>query len=332
MPALNLKLLFSVLVALSPAVLAQAPKSDATERAALAAELATKNGLSGAQILPLLEQAKYQQSIIDAITRPAEAKPWSAYRPIFMTESRISDGQRFLSENRAALDPISSSTGVPAELIVAIIGVETNYGKITGSYRVLDALYTLGAHYPPRQDFFRAELAQVFLLAQEENLDLNQIKGSYAGAMGWGQFMPSSYRHYAKDGDGDGRRDLFGSKPDIFASIANYFVAHGWQSGQPVALPARWASSTQAPPKSSGLKPEFTAAQLRESGVQWDAELADSVPATVLTLEGSEGREYWLTFDNFYVISRYNRSPLYSMAVLQLAEALAADSQAAQAP
>lgn len=331
MPAHNLKSIAFSLLILSQTVLAQSKGADTVDRAALASELAKQNGLSSQQILPLLNKAQYQQSIIDAITRPAEAKPWSAYRPIFMTEARIRDGRQFLADHRDALTQVASSTGVPAELIVAIIGVETNYGKITGSYRVLDALYTLGAHYPPRQDFFRSELAQIFLLAEEEKLSLEELKGSYAGAMGWGQFMPSSYRHYAKDGDGDGRRDLFQSKADVFASVANYFVAHGWQAGQPVAVPARW-SGKDAPPKSATLKPDFTVAGLRKAGVEWDAEVADTLPATVLTLDGAEGPEYWLTFDNFYVISRYNRSPLYSMAVLQLSQALAADRSTTQAP
>ena len=331
MSAPTLRILAALLLTLCAGHGADAQSPGNLDRAALARELAEQNGLSSEQILPLLNKAEYKQSIIDAITRPAEAKPWSAYRPIFMTEARIRDGRSFLAEHRDALDKVSRDTGVPAELVVAILGVETNYGKITGSYRVLDALYTLGAHYPPRQTFFRSELAQVFLLANEEKLDLDQIKGSYAGAMGWGQFMPSSYRHYAKDGDGDGRRDLFGSLSDVFASVANYFVAHGWQNGQPVATPAQWKGE-QAAPKSSGLKPEFTVADLRKAGVEFDPELAADLAATVLVLDGVDGAENWVTFNNFYVISRYNRSPLYSMAVLQLAQALVAEPAGAKAP
>lgn len=294
----------------------------AVDRQALAAELAETHGLDAAAVAEVLKGAKYQQSIIDAITRPAEAKPWKVYRPIFMTERRIVDGRAFLAEHREALAGIEAATGVPAEMIVAIIGVETNYGRNTGSHRVLDALFTLGAHYPPRQPFFRSELGHLFKLAKEEQLDLTTIKGSYAGAMGWGQFMPSSYLAYAKDGDGDGRRDLFGSLPDVFASIANYFVAHGWQRGQPVAVPATLAAgSSEYAPKT--MEASYDLATLAEKGYQPVSAGDPDLKATVVNLEGVDGREYWLGFRNFYVISRYNRSPLYSLAVYQLSQAIA---------
>src|SRR5690606_2413665 len=180
-----------------------------------------------------LAQAEYKQSIIDAISRPAEkVRTWADYRPIFMTDARISGGQAFYREHREALEQVAADSGVPAEYIVAIIGVATSYGRITGHYPVLA---TLAFHYPKRAPFFAAELAHLFALSREEGLDIATIKGSYAGAMGWGQFMPSSYRIWGKDGDGDGRRDLLGDTNDIFASIANYFADHGWQRGQPVA-------------------------------------------------------------------------------------------------
>ncbi len=296
--------------------------ADSVDRQALARELAQSQGLDAAAVAEILAGAKYQQSIIDAITRPAEAKPWKAYRPIFMTEKRIVDGRAFLAEHRDALAAVEAETGVPAEMIVAIIGVETNYGRITGSYRVLDALYTLGVHYPPRQTFFRSELAHVFSLAQKEQLDLTTLKGSYAGAMGWGQFMPSSYLAYAKDGDGDGRRDLFGSLPDIFASIANYFVAHGWQAGQPVAIPAELDAGAQEFDAGS-LEANHSLAALAAKGYRPVVAAGDDLKATVINLDGADGREHWLGFRNFYVISRYNRSPLYSLAVYQLSQAIA---------
>ena len=290
-------------------------------------QTATEHGVDPARVAALLEQAQYQQSIIDAITRPAEGKPWHAYRPIFLTDKRIADGRAFLAEHREALQRVEQATGVPAALIVAIIGVETSYGRITGSYRVLDALYTLGFHYPPRQDFFRRELAQLFALAAEESLALEELKGSYAGAMGWGQFIPSSYRAYAVDGDADGDRDLFASLPDIFASVANYFVAHGWQPGAPVAVPAlRDPGAAPLLPGSSETSYELAA--LGELGYRPQRALGSDHPATLLTLQAAAGEEYWITFRNFYAITRYNRSPLYAMAVYQLANEIAGTSAA----
>jgi membrane-bound lytic murein transglycosylase B len=301
------------------ALLAAAAAPAADSRRALADELAAAHRLDPDRVAAVLAGAKYQQGIIDAISRPAEAKPWKAYRPIFMTEKRINDGRAFLAQHREALAKVEADTGVPAEMIVAIIGVETSYGRITGSYRVIDALYTLGAHYPPRQTFFRSELGHLFALAEEEQLDIPALKGSYAGAMGLGQFMPSSYRAYAVDGDGDGRRDLFGSLPDVFASIANYFVAHGWKPGQPVAVPALLDGEAFSP---GSLEARFDLAELGERGYRPRDPLDVDLPATVLNLEGEGGAEHWIAFQNFYVISRYNRSQLYSLAVYQLSRSL----------
>jgi membrane-bound lytic murein transglycosylase B len=299
-------------------------------RRQLAEEIAATHGLDPVAVAAELKGAVYRQGIIDAISRPAEAKPWKDYRPIFMTEKRIADGRAFLAEHGAALRQVEADTGVPAALIAAIIGVETNFGRITGSHRVLDALYTLGAHYPPRETFFRSELGHLFALAAEEGLDIPNLKGSYAGAMGWGQFMPSSYRRYAVDGDGDGRRDLFGSLPDVFASIANYFVEHGWRSGEPVAVPARLEAGEEFRPGS--MEAKFALDELGARGYRPREPLAVDLPATVLNLEGDAGPEYWISFQNFYVISRYNRSPLYSLAVYQLSRRLGDDAAAVPAP
>jgi membrane-bound lytic murein transglycosylase B len=295
---------------------AQLPGQDA-----FVAEVAQESGLAPAQIEATLAGAKRLQSILDAISRPAEGKPWRDYRPIFMTQARIDGGLAFMREHAQVLDRVERDTGVPASLIAAIIGVETSYGKITGNYRVLDALVTLGFHYPPRADFFRGELKHLFRLVGEEDLDIDRITGSYAGAMGWGQFIPSSYRAYAVDGDGDGRRDLWNSVPDIVASVANYFVEHGWAQDGLVALPARRQDGAQ-PFERDGLTPTSSIGALRALGYAVEHDGDDTVPATLLKLEGSAGDEYWLTFNNFYVISRYNRSPLYSMAVHQLAQEL----------
>lgn len=295
------------------------------------AELQEKHAITPDEAAPLLAQASYKQSIIDAITRPAEAKPWKDYRPIFLTTDRISKGRAFLDAHREALMDVEARTGVSAAIIVAILGVETNYGANTGRYKVLDALYTLGFFYEPRATFFRGELVQAFALAQEESLDLANITGSYAGAMGWGQFIPSSYRAYAKDGDGDGQRDLWSSLPDVFASVANYFKVHKWQAGEPVAIPAIRAENAQDF-KAESMQATYTLTDLAEKGYRPARAIGHSVPATLLQLDGSGGTEYWITFNNFYVISRYNRSPLYSMAVFQLAQAIADTDSATLAP
>lgn len=277
-----------------------------------------------AVIRAALAQAEYKQSIIDAINRPAEkTRTWAEYRPIFMNDARISGGRRFLADNRVALDAVSAKTGVPAEFIVAIIGVETSYGRITGSYRVIDALYTLAFWHPKRAPFFAGELAQAFALAKDEpHLDLMALKGSYAGAMGMGQFMPSSYRNWAKDGDADGIRDLLLDKDDAFASIANYFVVHGWQRGGPVVARAqRDAAAADFAPDS--LDPVYPLADLARRGYRPQAGQAIADGATLLSLDGDAGREYWLGYRNFYVVTRYNHSPMYALAVTQLAQAIA---------
>ncbi|MEO8160700.1 MAG: lytic murein transglycosylase B [Arenimonas sp.] len=314
----------------SPAPISAAPPVlTADKENAFIAEAAKGSGMSPAEVRAWLDQARYQQSIINAITRPAEGKPWKDYRPIFMTPDRINSGRTFLAEHRSELDRISGETGVPPQYIVAIIGVETSYGKITGTYRVLDALYTLGFFYPRREEFFRGELAQLFALSKEERLDLNTLKGSYAGAMGWGQFMPSSYRNFGKDGDGDGRRDLITSPRDAFASIANYFVGHGWQKGTLPFVPAV-ADAGAAPFVPGDFEAKYSLADLAAKGYRPADPNAPNLPATLLTLEGVNGPEYWIGYQNFYVITRYNRSPMYAMAVYQLAKEIAAGASPAQ--
>lgn len=307
------------------AVMASAGQRDAAALDAFAAEVATEHGLELEQVRSALHKARYQQGIIDAITRPAEAKPWKDYRPIFLNPDRITQGRAFIAKHAETLARIERETGVPARIVVAILGVETSYGKITGKHRALDALYTLGFHYPPRQTFFRSELKHLFGLAKEQGLEVEAVTGSYAGAMGWGQFIPSSYRAYARDGDGDGRIDLWNSLDDVFASVANYFAAHGWTAGDPVAVPATLGDGLEVF-KPGSMEASFSLADLAERGYLPQADFSSELPATVLNLEGRFGPEYWITFKNFYVISRYNRSPLYSLAVFQLSEMLANDS------
>jgi len=300
-----------------------APLEIGDDERAFAAEVAKDGGPPEATVLAALSGVKVQQSILDAMGRPAESKPWKDYHPIFLTDKRVDDGVAFYLANRDLLEKVGKEYGVPPEVIVAIIGIETNYGKITGKYRVIDALSTLAFHYPPRAAFFRGELKQLFLLGDKHlAYPIDELKGSYAGAMGWGQFMPTSIAQWARDEDGDGRIDLWNSLPDITASVANYFAAHGWMTDQPVTVRAQPAADAREL-HPDGIEPVYPVQQMEAWGYaplsHVDAELA----STLLTLEGDRGPEYWLTFKNFYVITRYNKSPLYSMAVWQLAEAIA---------
>ena len=281
-------------------------------------QMVSAHGLDRERLTALLGQAEKSDSIIKAMTRPAEAKPWHQYRPIFITNKRIADGVAFWRENRQLLAQVEQEYGVPAAIVVAIIGVETSYGRILGSYRVIDALATLGFHYPPRAKFFRSELEHFLMLGLEEGLNLDQVKGSYAGAMGLGQFISSSYRSYAVDFDADGQRNLWQSRPDAVASVANYFKRHGWRQGEPVATRARRHDGAREL-NDITIKPAYPVTQM----IEWGYSPVEAPPSpeqavTLIELETTSGAEYWLGYHNFYVISRYNHSALYSMAVYQL--------------
>lgn len=289
-------------------------------------EMTHDYGFASEQLLELLGQAERKQAILDAISRPAErVKPWKEYRPIFITDSRVAQGVDFWRQNEAALTRAEQEFGVPAEVIVSIIGVETFYGRNTGNYRVIDALTTLGFDYPPRQPFFRQQLKEFLLLAREEQVDPLALTGSYAGAMGLPQFMPSSFRAYAVDFDGDGHIDIWKNPVDAIGSAANYFKQHGWTAGAPVVARAEVKGERHAEGLTEGLEPVKNAAELRALGWEWrtQPEMADDTAVTAFRLDGAEGDEYWVGLPNFYVITRYNRSVMYAMAVHQLADKLA---------
>lgn len=287
-----------------------------------------EHGLDADEITALLGAAEYKAAIADAIARPAEGMPWYDYRPIFITDERIADGIEFWRNNEALIDRVSNEFGVEPEFIVAIIGVETFYGRITGNYRVLDALTTLAFHYPgdrvrDRSPFFSSELMEFLLLGREEGLPLDQVTGSYAGAMGMGQFMPSSYRAYAVDFDGDGSRDLWRSTEDAVGSVANYLAEHGWETGGPVARRARADEDADFSLLAKrDYRPGLTVMELHEKGYSSATDLDPERRAALVSLEAEDRKEYWMNFQNFYVITRYNRSALYAMAVYQLGEAL----------
>jgi membrane-bound lytic murein transglycosylase B len=292
------------------------------------AELETNDGFETQYLDTVFAGVESKQSIIDAMTRPAEkVKPWFEYQAIFLTPRRISSGIDFFREHETKLRQIALKTGVPPEIITAIIGVETFYGTRTGSYRAVDALATLAFDYPPRSKFFRSELRQLFLLARDEQLDISQLTGSYAGALGPPQFIPSSYRNFAVDGNGDGRRNLLSDWDDVFASVANYFAVHNWQPAQPVAVRAQLKSGTARSDTDNELVMRDTIESLRRQGVEFTTDLPAQAPALLITLAGEDGTEYWVGFQNFYTITRYNRSPMYALAVFQLSEAIAAGTR-----
>lgn len=270
----------------------------------------------------IIAQAEYQQEIIDKISRPAEGTmTWNRYRNIFMKDERIDAGLAFWSEHKTALEKVSADTGVPEEVILGIIGVETYFGKNKGSYRVLDALYTLGFAYPKRAKFFKSELEKFLILCETEGLDPLTVKGSYAGAMGYSQFMPSSYIAYAKSFEKEGNVDLIESPEDAIASVANYIKVHRWQKGQPIASKANFTRDVGKLNKQV-LRPKNQLSAYTKIGILPEDEVNGDPKATLVILESGEEKEHWFGFYNFYVITRYNHSPFYAMAVYQLGEAI----------
>jgi membrane-bound lytic murein transglycosylase B len=278
-------------------------------------------GFPREQLESLLAQAETKQAILDAISRPAErVVPWHEYRDRFLTEKRILQGTDFWIAHGEALKRIPDPN--VAASVVGILGVETSFGRITGRFRVIDALATLAFDYPPRSDFFRSELQQFLLLSREESVDPRTALGSYAGAMGAPQFISSSYRNYAIDGDGNGKRDLWNSWDDVIGSVANYLLAYGWREGEPVVVTATLASDDLSRFNIAKLELNETVQSLREKGVRFETTLPAEAPALLVVAQGKDGPVYRVGFNNFYVITRYNRSPMYAMAVHDLGDAV----------
>jgi membrane-bound lytic murein transglycosylase B len=285
--------------------------------------LAAETSLAPEDLDRLFRQVILRPQIVRAISLPAEAKPWDQYRPLFVNERRISGGLAFWDAHAEALTRARQTYGVPEAVIVAIIGVETHYGRHTGGYRVLDALTTLAVDYPPRADYFRRELVEFLLLAREQGLDTLAVKGSYAGAMGIGQFMPSSCRKYGVDFDGDGHADLWRNPIDAIGAVAHYLHAFGWQSGAPVAYPVEVAGEATRELANTGWSARRPLSEWRARGVSLKESLPETLEAMLIRLDTTQGPEFWLAFQNYYVITRYNRSFQYALAVHQLAQALA---------
>ena len=295
--------------------------------AALIDEMVQSEGFDRQQLEQVFAAAERKSDILEAIARPAEkTKPWHEYRQIFLTDKREAEGAAFFREHQETLERAERETAVPSSIIVAIIGVETFYGRITGSYRVIDALSTLAFDYPKRSDFFTQELKNYLILTREQGLDPLVPKGSYAGAMGYGQFMPSSYRSYAVDFDGDDKVDIWNNPVDAIGSVANYFKALGWRPGEQVisaATVARGVGEEWFVRTRKDLVPKFTLAEFAAAGIVAEDTLDPQSLAIAMDFELENGREYWLGLHNFYVITRYNHSAMYAMSVYQLSERIA---------
>jgi membrane-bound lytic murein transglycosylase B len=287
------------------------------------AQMAEQHDFKKRQLRKLLKGAQSQPAILQAMERPAEkAKPWYEYRALFLNDRRIREGTEFWLAHRQELDRASIRSGVPPEYIAAILGVETYYGRLTGQYRVLDALATLAFDYPPRAKFFRDELEQFLLLTRDFDMDPLTLKGSYAGAMGAPQFMPSNYRRFAVDADSDGRIDLWSNWSDVCSSVGNYLREHGWNEGEPVLAEAAADPASSAELDGRKLALDETVGSLKTKGVSFDSSMPPEAPAMLIAEDQADGVHWRVGYNNFYVITRYNHSALYAMAVFELAAAV----------
>ncbi len=307
-----------------PALSIAGPEDRAEAVEAFAADVAKKHDMKQQDVLDILAKARFRHDIIKIMKRPAEGKPWHEYRKIFMTSARAKGGAEFWRDNAALLEKAEKTYGVPPQIITAIIGVETRYGGYIGKHRVLDALSTLAFGYPKRSKFFTGQLEEFLLLAKEEDVDLEASVGSYAGAMGMPQFIPSSYRAYAVDFDGDGKRDLYNSKADIIGSVANYFKRHGWKAGADVTVKADSGELDTKRYVKAGMKPSLSMKELRKAGIKPQQAVSDDETVSFIALEQKDGHDHWLGLKNFYVITRYNHSNMYAMAVYQLSQEILA--------
>jgi len=293
---------------------------------AFIAEMQEEYGFDAAHLTALFARARPLPAVLKAIAPPADARirSWRSYRARFIEPRRIEAGRAFMQRHAAALRKAQTMSGVPAEIIAAIIGIETFYGRHLGRFDVFAALTTLAFDYPPRAELFRRELAALLLLAREEGRPPDGYRGSYAGAIGLAQFLPSSIRAYAVDFDHDGRIDLTHSAADAIGSVANFLKAHGWESDAPIALPVKLGAGAAAPDAllAEGILPQRTAREFREFGIEIPDDAPDAPAALIDLVTPDAPTEYWLGYRNFYVLTRYNRSSFYALAVFQLAQAL----------
>ena len=317
-PNLRLTASLLALICLTPE-LSQADISGRADVLAFVHDMHQKHGYDTASLQRLFAQVTLQEPILAAMARPYEAKPWHEYRKLFLTEKRINGGRLFMQQNQAALTAAERRYGVPASVITAIIGIETSYGENPGKYRVVDALSTLAFEYPKRASFFRHELEEFLLLCREERMPPEQPVGSYAGAMGLPQFMPSSFRGYAVDGNADGKRNIWNDPADAIASVAHYLAKNGWQVGEAVAVPVR-PGKAHTGLSGKTLKAEYSVSQLMARGIEPQQTLPGHWRGNLIELEESEGPAFWIGLSNFFAITRYNHSALYAMAAHLLSQ------------
>ena len=334
-PTLSAKLIFRsrlllLLVAMLPLMdTAAAPAAGqlAPEVETFIQEMVQKHQFSDVSLRRLFAKVEANPAVISAISAPLTALPWHEFRRRYLDSARINGGVVFWREHAATLARARREFGVPEEIIVATIGVETTYGRHTGRFGVLEALSTLAFHYPPRAQLFRSELVQYLLLAREARIDATTVKGSYAGAIGISQFLPSSYRRYAVDFDGDGKRDLVKSTADAIGSVANYYKSHGWRAGEMIAVPAEVDPGEANALVELGVKPQLKVGELKRRGVSPAIPIEEGPQAALIMAESENGPSYWLGLNNFYVITRYNRSINYALVVDELARELRARFQ-----
>ncbi len=279
------------------------------------------HGFDPRALRDLFGSAHLNPDVLRAISAPTTSRPWYQFKALCVDDAQIADGLRFWNENAAVLERAQRDFGVPEAIVVALLGIESRYGRYAGGYRVIDSLYTLSFEWPKRADYFRGELEQFLVLSREQGWDPALVEGSFAGALGWPQFMPSSYRRFAVDYSGDGKIDLWSDTADIVGSVASYLREFGWKEGQPVAAPARVDMGDPKPLLLDlGLKPQLSVARWQERGVQSAPGVTGALPASLFSLVLMDGPEYWFGFENFYALLRYNRSRNYAMAVYQLGE------------
>jgi len=287
-------------------------------------KMVEKHQFSQEELTVLMDNAKKKDGILNAFDKPATSKPWSFFKKLYVTEWREKEGVKFWEKHAQTLIRAEDQFGIPQEIITALIGIETNYGTYTGEFRIVDALYTLGFYGKRRNKYFLKEFEEFLILARENNIAPNSIKGSFAGAIGIAQFMPSSYREYAIDFDGDGKADLENSVADAIGSASNYLKRHGWKRGEPIVFPVS-ADNDQVLSEMAGKsKPNRTYGELKQAGVKQDLGLNDDLAVGLFKLEGDEGVELWMSLKNFYVITRYNPSNNYALAMVQLSEKIKA--------
>lgn len=287
-------------------------------------KMVEKHQFSQEELTVLMDNAKKKDGILNAFDKPATSKPWSFFKKLYVTEWREKEGVKFWEKHAQTLIRAEDQFGIPQEIITALIGIETNYGTYTGEFRIVDAFYTLGFYGKRRNKYFLKEFEEFLILARENNIAPNSIKGSFAGAIGIAQFMPSSYREYAIDFDGDGKADLENSVADAIGSASNYLKRHGWKRGEPIVFPVS-ADNDQVLSEMAGKsKPNRTYGELKQAGVKQDLGFNDDLAVGLFKLEGDEGVELWMSLKNFYVITRYNPSNNYALAMVQLSEKIKA--------